>query len=82
MKHKQRRNSLMDDTKDTVKLGIGSMAGMGAIGAMTKIPGMPNTPIPGIVGSGLAIANIGQLGKTGMNMAHRMGNQTRQRKKK
>jgi len=68
--------------KDTMKLGIGSMAGMGAMGAMETIPGMPKTPIPGIVGSGLAIANVGQLSKNAMGLTSMMGSQTRQRKRK
>ncbi len=68
--------------KDTVKLGVGGMAGMGAIGIMGNMPGMPKTPIPGIVGSGLAIANVGQLSKNAMGLTSMMGSQTRQRKRK
>lgn len=58
--------NLMDGAKNTVKLGILSGAGMGIVGA---IPGAGNTPIPGIMGAGLGLANMGQLAQTGMGVA-------------
>ena len=56
--------SLMKNAKNTVKLGIVSGVGMGVMGAMGAPAGLTNT-----VGAGLNIANIGQMGKTGMDVA-------------
>jgi hypothetical protein len=65
---------LYSNMKDSVKLGIGSMAGLGAIGAMGAVPGMPASPVPGIVGTSVGLANVGQLAKTGMGVAGMFGN--------
>lgn len=51
-----------------MKLGVTSMAGMGAVGAMAKIPGMPATPVPGIVGTSMNLANVGQLTRVATNV--------------
>jgi hypothetical protein len=56
--------------KATIGLGIGSMAGMGILGSLGSAPGMPKQAagIAGIAGAGLALANVGQLAKTGMSI--------------
>lgn len=61
-----KKNPLMENAKNTIGLGIGSMAGMSALGAMGSIKGMPAgaANIAGIASSGLALANVGQLVKT------------------
>ena len=58
----------MSEAKDTMKLGVASMAGMGVMGAMTSVPGMPAqaSQTAGVVGSGLTLLNVGQLAKSGM----------------
>lgn len=60
----------MKKVKKTIALGVGSMAGIGAMGAISNIPGMPaaagNTL--GIASSGINLANIGNLASIGMNI--------------
>ena len=79
MGNKKQKNLM----KDTLSLGIGSMAGMGAMGAMAGIPGMPNTGVPGTVGVGLGLLNIGQMSKNAMSLVpetvarHRHGKKKR-----
>lgn len=77
---KSKNNELMDNAKDTMSLGIMSMAGMGAMGAMSSIPGMPAqaSTVAGIAGSGLALANVGQLAKTGMSLTNTLSGQSSQ----
>ena len=60
----------MKMVKGTVGLGVGSMAGLGVIGSMGSIPGMPagTGAITGAVGSGLTLANVGNLANIGMNI--------------
>jgi hypothetical protein len=54
---------LTNAAKDQVKLGIGSMAGMAAIGAISPLaPG--SAPVVSAVGLGVGLANIGQTFKT------------------
>jgi hypothetical protein len=64
---------LIKNVKDSMKLGIVSMAGMGAVGAMSGVPGMPNTTIPSTVGAGMQLANIGQVANIGMGLAGSIG---------
>lgn len=59
---------LMKNVKESMGLGIVSMAGMGAMEAMGSMPGMPATPIPSTVGAGLQLANIGQVATIGMSI--------------
>ena len=77
------KNKNIENVKDTMKLGIGSMAGMGAVGAMSGMPGMPqNTPIPGMVGASLAVANIGQMAKNAHTITNMMGSKQSKKHKK
>jgi len=78
------KNPLMKNAKDTVKLGIVSMGGMGVMGSMRGVMGS----VPGvtasekasmgatsnIVGSGLQLTNVGQIAKTGMSLTKMFGN--------
>lgn len=63
---------LMKNVKDTVKLGVVSMAGLGALGSLSKMPGLPSQakPIMQTASAGIALANVGQLAKTGMDVAN------------
>ena len=76
MVKKNKDSGLMGNMKDTLKLGIGSMAGHYAIGSMASMPGMPVAAkqTANIAGSGLTLLNVGQLGKTGLGIANMMGN--------
>lgn len=61
MDYKKKKKNLLDNTKDLMGVGITGMAGLGAMGQMSTIPGMPaqaNTLTP-IVGAGVNIAGIG-----------------------
>jgi len=71
MAKKKKENSLMREAKNTVGVGVTSMAGYGVLGAMGSVPGMPAQAagvIP-IAGAGLQLANVGQLAKTGLSLA-------------
>ena len=71
----KKKFNLMKNAGNTVKLGVGSMAGMGVLGAMGSASGMPKQAgnIAGIAGAGLAFANVGQFAKTGMGVAGMLG---------
>jgi len=62
------KKTLIDHSKDTIGLGVTSMAGMGVMGGMAAIPGMPAAAgaTVGTVGAGLNLANVGQMAKVGM----------------
>jgi len=84
------KNPLMKNAKDSIKLGLGSMAGMGVMGTMQgSLGGIPGisaeaktgmASTTGIVGAGLNLANIGQLAKTGMSLTDQF--KTKKRKYK
>jgi len=61
---------MMKNVKDTMKVGIGSMAGYSVLGTMQKVPGMPSqaSNVTNIAGAGLQLANVGQLTKTGLSL--------------
>jgi hypothetical protein len=65
-----KKNPMMENAKATIGLGIGSMAGMGILGSLGSAPGMPKQAagIAGIAGSGLMLANVGQLVKTSQSI--------------
>jgi len=81
---KKKKETLMDATKDTLKLGITSNVGLGAMGAIGNIPGMPTqaSNITGTVGAGLGLVNVGRLAKTGMTIADQFENQIKKGKKR
>ena len=57
---------LMKSMKDTMKVGIGSMVGHQAIGAIGGVPGMPAQAqtTANIAHTGLTLTNVGQLAMT------------------
>jgi hypothetical protein len=61
--------------KDTMKLGIGSMAGMAALGAVSNAPGMPSEAknVSNLASSGIVLANVGQFGKNAIGISNMMG---------
>jgi len=61
-------NIHMKQVKDTVKLGVGSMAGLSAVGAMGNLPGMPTNQVASTTASAVNLANVGNLAKIGMNI--------------
>jgi hypothetical protein len=64
-KSKSKSNDLMQAAKDSIKLGGVSMVGMGVMGSLGSIKGMPaqSSKVTSAVSSGLVIANLGQTGK-------------------
>ena len=66
---KKKQETLMEAAKDTVKLWIVSGMGIGMMGAMGGIVGPAAAPVTWVVGAGLALANVGRMGKTGMTVA-------------
>lgn len=67
------KNELMKNAKDTMKLGMFSQVGSYTMGSMGAMPGMPKTPVPGMVNTSLGIMNTGQMAKTGMSVAKMLG---------
>ena len=54
--------------KNTLKLGVGSMAGLGAIGAMGNIPNMPANNVSSLASSSMGLANVSNMANIGMNI--------------
>jgi len=79
----KKKINLIGEAKDTMKLGIGSMAGLGAMGAMSSIPGMPVQAgaVTGAAGAGLTLLGVGRMAKSGMTIANILGEE-QQRKRK
>ena len=65
-----KKKKLMGAAKETIGVGVTSMAGMGILGAMGSVPGMPAAAagVAGIAGSGLALVNVGQMAKNAMTI--------------
>ena len=62
--YKRKSNELQTALGETMGLGIGSMAGMSAVGAINaQIPGGAGNKTAGIIGASTNLLNIGQLGK-------------------
>jgi hypothetical protein len=60
----KKKNVVVKAATDQVKVGVVSMAGMGAVGAIAPL--VPHSSsVVGVVGSGLALTNIGQMLKGG-----------------
>lgn len=59
--------------KDTMKVGIGSMVGMNAIGSIGSLPNMPVNNIPQITSASMNIINVGQMGKNAVDITKMMG---------
>ena len=67
-KYKKQSNSLLESAKDTTKLGLTSMVGMGALSSMSKVtPG--SADIAKTAGIGLNLVNVGNVANIGLNMS-------------
>jgi len=67
VKKKTYQENLMEQAKGSVKLGVTSMAGMGAISAMGNVvPGASG--IAKTTGIGLNLVNVGNVANIGMNL--------------
>ena len=67
---KKKSNPMMDRAKETMGVGVASMAGLGAMGAMRRIPGMPSEAgnVISTTGAGLSIVGTGQMVRNAMTM--------------
>jgi hypothetical protein len=57
--------------KDTVKVGVGSMAGLSALGMVGNMPGMPQNNVVPIAASSMNLVNVGQLTKNVMAITNK-----------
>lgn len=60
---KRKKETLLQAGKEHAKLGIVSMGGMAAMGALTPLAPGSGAVVP-LVGTGLALANLGRAAKT------------------
>lgn len=69
--------------KDTVKMGIGSMAGLGVMGVMSNDPNMPKEAkaVVPVAGASLGMLNVGQMYKNSMSIMPSTGKKYRKMKK-
>lgn len=64
---KKYQDKLMEDAKGSVRLGMTSMVGLGAVGAIgSKVPG--SSGITSSVATGLNLTNIGNTANIGLNL--------------
>jgi hypothetical protein len=56
--------------KNTVKLGVATMAGGVILGSLSNVPGMPGQakPVAGMAMGAMNLANVGNLANIGMNI--------------
>jgi len=70
----KKKNKLIGAAKETIGVGVASMAGMGVMGTMANLPGMsPAAQVHanqtlGVAGSGLTLLNVGQMAKNAMTI--------------
>lgn len=57
-----------NQVKDLMKTSIGGMAGIGALGTMNQLPGMPKNSVTSIAATGVNLAQLGQVTKIGLNI--------------
>ena len=71
---KKKKETLMDAAKETVGLGIMSGVGLGAMGALGSVPGMPAqaSGVTRTMGAGLTLVGVGRMAKTGMLLGDMM----------
>ena len=72
-----KKKSLIGHAKETIGIGIMGGAGLGAMGAMSNIPGMPAAAgnVTQIAGSGLALVGVGKVAEIGMAIPKMMSGQ-------
>ncbi len=78
----KKKKSLIKHAKEAVGIGIVSGAGLGAMGAMSNIPGMP-VEVGGVTraaGSGLALVGVGKMAEIGMALPKLMEGKTEKKK--
>ena len=80
----KKKNKNIENVKDTMGLGIASLAGYSAMGAMQSIPGMPAgaSNITSVAGASLKLANVGQLVKTASSLTDSLEGSNGKKKKK
>jgi len=67
-----KKNSLLKDAKDSIKLGAVSMVGLNITGQLgSLVPG--SSGIQSNIATGLSLANIGQTAKVGLNVTKMLG---------
>ena len=57
-----------NNMKDLMGTAVGGMAGLGALGQMNQIPGMPKNNVTGLASTGVNLALIGNVAKIGTNI--------------
>lgn len=67
VKKKRYQDKLMEDAKGSVRLGMTSMTGLGAVSSIgSKVPG--SSGITSSVATGLNLVNIGNTTNIGLNL--------------
>ena len=73
---KKKTYSLMEDAKDNLKLGMVNTVGISALGSIGA--GVPQSAVARNTAiAGLNLTQVGQLGKTGLNIAKMLGKKTK-----
>jgi hypothetical protein len=76
-----KQKKLLNATKDTVKLGVVTSVGMGAIGSIgNMVPG--GAPGVNSIGAGLGLLNTAQMAKNAFTLTDVLGSTTKKGKKK
>ena len=63
-----RDTTCRNNVKDLMKTSIGGMAGLGALGAINQVPGMPKNNVSGLASTGVNLAILGDVTRLGMNI--------------
>jgi len=65
---KKYKNTLINEAKNSIGLGMTSITGMGIMGSMKNITGMPiqSSQVINTTNTSLNLLNVGQLSKTGL----------------
>ncbi len=67
MTKRKKKNVILDETGNVLKVGTVSVIGHGALGAIAGVPGMPAVAVgtANLAGAGLRLATLGQVLKSG-----------------
>ena len=77
-----KKKSLVKHAKEAIGIGIIGSAGLGAMGAMSNIPGMP-AAVGGVTqaaGAGLGLVGVGKMAEIGMALPGLMGGKLAKKK--
>ena len=79
---KKKKESMMDLAKQSVGIGIVGGAGLGAMGAMSNIHGMPAqaSGVTRAAGAGIQLAAVGQTAKIGLSLTGMFGGGEKKKK--